>query len=193
MNSKALIGLVAAVVVIGGGAWYFSSHSSSEGTMGTESEGQTQGESGTLSFKELMMMAGSKKCEVTVNTPDAPATGTVYVSNGEVRSDVMAKPKAMGGKEIAAHMIKSGDYVYSWTDMMPQGVKVKLTAAESAGASSGYDANAQVEYSCAPWIADASMFAVPSSVTFMEFSGAAGGTLPAGSGMEPPPGKAPYY
>lgn len=191
MSKNAIIGLVVAIVVVGGGAWFFAANPSTEG--GATGSQNVQGESGKLTFKELMLMGGSKKCEVAVNTPESPATGMVYVSGENVRSDIVAKPANMGGTEVSAHMIKNGDYVYSWTDMMPQGVKVKLTAAESAGASAGYDANAEVDYSCSAWIADASYFEVPSGVTFMEFSGAAGGTLPAGSGIQPPPGAAPYY
>lgn len=194
MNKNAIIGLVIAIVVIGGGAWYFTSHpGAAPGTSGTE--GSVSAENGTGTFAALMALGGSKKCEVTVTTPESPATGTVYVSGTDVRSDVVAKPANAGGKEITAHMIKSGDYIYSWTDMMPQGVKMKVTAAAGTNGQSngGYDANAQVEYSCSAWIPDASKFAVPSSVTFMEFSGgAAGGTYPAGSGITPPGTGAAY-
>ncbi|HRH24595.1 MAG TPA: hypothetical protein PK109_03340 [Candidatus Paceibacterota bacterium] len=174
MNTNAIIGLIVAIVVVGGGAWFFSQHKAGTDLSGTGTTENTVGESGTLSLKELMMMGGSRKCEVTVTTAEAPATGTVYVSGTDVRSDIVTKPAAMNGATISAHMIKSGDYMYSWSDMIPQGVKVKITAAESAGAQAGYDANSQVQYSCSPWIPDASKFEVPSTVTFMEFSGGAG-------------------
>lgn len=194
MNTNAIIGVVVAVVVIGGGALYFTMHpAGAPGTAGTE--GTVSGDSGTGTFAALMALGGSKKCEVTVTTPESPATGTVYVSGGSVRSDIVAKPANMGGKEVGAHMIKSGDYIYSWTDMVAQGVKIKMDAAAQGSSKSagGYDANAQVQYSCSAWIPDASMFEVPSSVTFMEFSGgAAGGTYPAGSGMTPPGTGAAY-
>ncbi len=181
MNTNAIIGLVVAVIVIGGGAWYVSSHTGAPGT-GAEVQGmgEQKAESGTLSFKELMLMGGSRKCDVSVTTPEAPATGTVYVSGGNVRSDIVTKPKAMNGAAVSAHMIRSGDYLYSWTDLIAQGVKVKIDAAESAGKNAGYDANAEVQYSCAAWIADESMFAVPSNITFMDFSAAASGQMPAG-------------
>lgn len=194
MNTKVIIGLIVAVVVIGGGAWYFTSHPG--GVPGAvESNGEAKGESGTLSFKELMLMGGSRQCEVTVMTPDSPATGTVYVSGDNVRSDIVAKPSSMNGGSVSAHMIKSGDYIYSWTDMVPQGVKMKVTATETEGSKAGYDANAEVKYSCSVWVPDAGKFAVPEAITFMDFSTGAPGMMPTNGGTmpTPPPGMPNNY
>lgn len=176
MSMNAIIGLVVAVVVIGGGAWYFSSHQS--GTMGTpgmeaSQGGVTQPENGTLAFKDLLLMGGSRECTVTVNTPQAPSSGTLYISGQNVRSDIVAKASGM---TITAHMIKNGDYIYSWTDMINQGVKVNV-AAEAQGSTStsshsSYDPNVQVSYDCKAWIADASKFTVPSNITFTDYTSA---------------------
>lgn len=191
MNQNAVIGLIVAVVVIGGGAWYFSTHSSgTPAAPGTGGAAGGQQETGTLSFKELLALGGSQTCQVTVATASAPSTGTVYISGMDVRSDVVA---SANGTQVNAHMIKTGDTIYAWTDMAPQGVKMKFDAsAQTSGHSSGaYDANAQVQYSCAPWVADASKFAVPSSVSFMDMTSAGmPGAMPVSGGAmpTPPPG-----
>lgn len=164
MSTKAIIGLVLAIVVLGGGAWYVSSH---KGAAPAEEAGQAEqgtSEKGTLGA--LLALGGSLTCNVTMPTAGGESTGVVYISNGQVRSDVVA---AVGDKQMAAHMIKNGDYLYSWTDAYPQGVKIKMTAT-TATSGQGYDPNQEVQYSCMPWVPDASKFEVPTTVTFMDVS-----------------------
>ncbi len=171
MDMKAIIGIIVAVAVIGGGAWYVTQQSEE----GTEEQKAT-GTMNTGTYATLLALGGSQECQVSVMNPDAPATGTVYVSGDEVRSDVVATPE---GTSITAHMIKTGGYLYMWTDMMPQGVRVKESAAAEMAdenqTATGFNTSTEVSYSCKPWIVDASKFEVPGSVTFMEF-GAQGGT-----------------
>jgi hypothetical protein len=187
MSTNAIIGLVVAIVVIGGGAWYVSSHpsASTEGATGAQTTGGEQ--NGT--FGTLLALGGSQTCHVNITNPQAPSTGTVYVSNGEVRSDVET---TVNGKTVTAHVIKTSDTLYTWTDMAPQGVKLSLSAATSAnssGSSSGFDANAQVQYSCVPWVADSSKFTVPANVSFMDMTSIKAGAIPQGGTMPtPPPG-----
>ncbi len=172
MNTNALLGTIAAVVIIGGGAWYLSQ---TPPATKEAVQQETTTNTGTTTFADFVAQGGSRSCTVTVNNPTAPATGVVYVSGSEIRADFVAKPVTANGMEISAHMIQTGGYVYSWTDMIPQGVKVAMTNSSGAAASQGFDMNAQVAYDCTPWIVDASKFVVPSTVTFMEVN--ANGTV----------------
>ena len=174
MSTKAIIGLVLAVVVIGGGAWYVSSHKEAAPAEEAGQAKEGTAEKGTLGA--LLALGGSLTCNVTMPTAGGESTGVIYISNGQVRSDVTA---AVGGKQIAAHMIKNGDYFYSWTDAYPQGVKVKITAT-SGSTNEAYDPNQEVQYSCGAWIPDASKFEVPTTVTFMDVSAmkGPGGAVP---------------
>ncbi len=184
MSIKALLGIIAAVIVLGGGAWYLSTtNGTNEGVMNEQGAAGTSeevGSEGTTTFGEFLALGGSRECQVTVSMKEAPATGTVYVSGSDIRSDVVAKP-ANVAMEINAHMIRTGGYIYAWTDMYPQGMKMKESDTESeSAANSGYDPSAEVSYTCKAWVPDASKFEVPASVTFTEFKGSAegGGSVP---------------
>ncbi len=170
MDTKTVISVVAALIVIGGGAWYFSTQQQAPADTGEQGSTTTEG-SGTATFAALLAAGGSRSCDVLVANEESPATGVVYVSGTDVRSDFTAKPAIMNGAEVTAHMIQTGGYIYSWTDLVPQGVKVKTDAAASTGQSmsSAIDPNAEVQYDCSVWVPDASKFEVPDSITFMEF------------------------
>lgn len=174
MSINTIIGVVVAVIVIGAGAWYLSTTPNASAPAQEQSGSETT--SGT--FGQLMALGGSSTCTVNVDTPESPAEGTVYISGGEVRVDFVAEPASFGGREISAHMIQTGGYIYSWSDLLPQGVKVKAEAAGNAGESQGIDPNAAVRYSCSPWIPDASKFTPPATVIFTEFSAGAMPTAP---------------
>jgi hypothetical protein len=79
------------------------------------------------------------------------------------------------GMTITGHVIQTEGYAYTWTDLMPQGVKVHVDAAPAAATTQGFDSSTQVEYSCNEWTVDESKFAVPTSVTFTEFTADAEG------------------
>lgn len=172
MDTKTIIGLVAAVVVIGGGAWYFSTTSVGKTGDSLEQQADTMKESsGMGSFADLVGKVGSWKCTVKTNVEQAPSEGVAYIADGMVRADFTSKIAAMGGKEVKSSMIQSDGYVYTWSDMIPQGMKMKIpenTATPTAPASGGFDYSAQVDYDCGPWMKDATKFDPPASVTFME-------------------------
>ncbi len=182
MNTNALMGLIALIVVVGGGVWFFSSQGNTgadvQGTQNEETGEQMTEGAGT--FAELMTRSGSWKCTVQVDIAEAPSEGIVLVSDGKIRSDFTSRPTSMGGKEISAHMIHADGYVYTWSDLIPQGMKMKVTAdATTSGNNPGAIAPDQrVNYSCLPWVVDASQFTVPSTITFMELS-AQGQMVPA--------------
>lgn len=167
------MGIIVAIVVIGGGAWYFSSKgtdSSSTGMMGTGDEKKEQA-TGAGTFADLMGKVGSWKCTVKTTIEEAPSEGVAYIADGKVRADFTAKIAAMGDKEVQSSMIQSDGYVYTWSDMMPQGMKMMIPEGQPASqdsGSSGFDASSKVDYDCGPWITDVSKFTPPASVTFME-------------------------
>lgn len=178
MIFKAIIAF-AAVVGIGGGAWYWSEQKApvEMKPAGQESVSVSTdtNASGTATFGELAMRADSSECQVSTTHDVVTSSGTVYVANGKVRADFTAKAVGMS---ITGHVIQTEGYAYSWSDLMPQGVKVRIDEAPAAAASQGFDSSTQVEYSCIEWMTDESKFAVPSSVTFTEFDAASGAAAP---------------
>ena len=194
MNQNTIIGLVVAIVVVGGGAWYMSSHS--DNNMNGQ---ETAGEQGQSTFAALAAMGGSRTCHITVNTDGNASEGTVYIADGRMRGDFTS---TVNGKAMTAHMLQADGYMYSWTDAMAQGVKVSLAQAQQANTQSqGINPNANVTYDCSAGVGAGASFDVPSNVSFMELGatggasagGAAGATMPAGMPVDIPTDQLPYH
>ena len=173
METKTVIGIVLAVVVVGGGVWYAIAHpmKGAPGNMATTTtETSTTGQQdGTGTIAALWGMTGSLTCDVrSVEGAANPFTGTVYVSDGKMRVDSMAQ---ISGKTYETHMLRMGDgFFYTWSSAMPQGIKIsesQATAAPSGSTGNTAAANTQVSYSCKPWVTDSSKFGMPDGVTFM--------------------------
>lgn len=170
MNLNLIIGAIVALAVLGGGAWYVSTHPMTPSTGSEQTQSAPTGDSGTTTFAALAELPGARSCDVTVNTAVAEATGVIYVADGKIRADITAKPAGLA-TTITAHIIRADGYVYNWTDMVPQGVRVSVAASGEVAASQGFDLNTNVAYDCTPWSVDESKFVVPANITFREFSG----------------------
>jgi hypothetical protein len=91
----------------------------------------------------------------------------VYVSGGKVRTDFTGK-SASG--TISGHMIADSATVHTWMDGMSQGFTTSITAQATTSNNSqqGVSPDTKVQTSCEPWSADASLFVVPSNITFTD-------------------------
>lgn len=173
MHKSLLIGVVGVAVLLGGA--YFITQTkgvqeqglegSAPGAETSEMAGVTEG-----SLAALAARSGSWKCVVDTTTATALSAGVVYVSEGKVRADFTTSVPSYGSVET--HLIADGVDTYTWSSVMPQGIKAKMTTESgktSAGTSGqGINASTIYRYDCEPWAADASLFSVPSSVTFRE-------------------------
>ena len=172
MSAKAVIGLVAAVAIVATAAWYYT-NTQSIGIPGpgTEtSETETNANEGTNTLASLFAMTGSYRCTVSSSEPNSETDGIVYIADGNVRGDFMSTISAGGTGAVEMHMLKSGNSVYVWSDMMPQGMKMNAAMMMNGGspsASAAFDPNVSVNYSCAPVAVDASLFTPPADVQFM--------------------------
>lgn len=176
MNKNMIIGAVVAIAVVAGGGYYFMNGAAVDPMvaddsgmyLNPDSDGSVQAGKFSGSLADLAARTGSWKCTVDTSTVEAVSSGVTYVSGGKVRSDFSSSVGGYGN--IETHMIADGEYVYSWTSMMPQGVKAKMTAssggADTATAGASADANVRYSYDCQPWTADPSLFVVPSDITF---------------------------
>lgn len=176
MNTNALIGLVALVVVVGGGVWFFSSKKDMQDGSAEAHRSSQDAVRGEGTFAELMARTGSWKCDVAVAIEEAPSQGEVYISDGKIHADFTAQIEAMGGQSVRTQMIQTDGYVYTWSDMTPQGFKMPIPEGGEADAPQGVSYDSRVSYDCAPWTLDMSLFIPPSNVTFMEI----GAELPEG-------------
>ncbi len=149
------------------------------------------------SMKDLLSRESSK-CTVSNTTANSESNGTVYVGQGKMRGDFTSVTKSPD-MTIESHMISDGEYIYTWSDAMAQGVKIPVASANMSGQPNAPKSeqvemyNADVAYTCDSWRADESQFEIPPSVTFVDMStmlqgmgtGAEAGAGNAGS-MNPP-------
>ncbi len=160
--------IVAGIVIVGGSVYVLTQDKSAATT--TEESGaadnQTPGKfSGTM--MDLSKRGGSWQCSVDTSTAQAASSGTVYVSGNKVRADFTMNVQGYG--TVSAYMIADGEFTYSWSSMMPQGVKAKMTTEGQGGTATsgqGVDASMSYGYDCQPWTPDASKFVVPTNVSF---------------------------
>lgn len=167
-----LIYVVVAVVVVGGGYWVVTHQGSGAGAP-TDGAPATQAPTGSAvsSFADIIKVGADVQCDVSVAQQGGTVHGTVYVSGkgANVRGDFSM---TMQGREMHSSMIKTGGYVYVWSDMMPQGFKAVATESDDpiAAMNSG-TVPAGTNYDCHPWVADMSKFVVPANITFAAMPG----------------------
>lgn len=170
MNQNTIIGIVVAIVVVGG-AYYVTQGGVSETASQTGEDTQAgetaQAGAFTGSVSELAARGGSWKCTVDASTAQSISSGVTYVSGGKVRGDFTTNVQGYGSVE--SHMIADGTDVYTWSSAMPQGIKTKMMATGQGGTATsgrGVDANTAYSYDCQPWVADATLLIPPANITF---------------------------
>jgi hypothetical protein len=166
-------------MVLGGGYYFMTHHSAPSAETTTQS---AQGETATAkndsqaagkfngSFVDLSARSGSWKCTVDSSTAGSISSGTTYVSDGKVRADFTTNVQGYGSVE--SHMFSDGEFAYTWSSMMPQGIKTKVTAQSTAGTQTsgqGVNANTSYSYDCQPWVVNQALLTVPTSVTFKSY------------------------
>jgi hypothetical protein len=154
-----LLWIVLAVVLLGGGYWFMtqSSDNSATGNQQTNTNGNTQ----TTSIKKLMAEGRPVTCKFA--DADTKTQGTVYLSGEKMLGEFSADGKS-------SHMINDGQFVYIWSDDMPQGVKMAATAFSGSAAgsmdASAPDLESDQDLDCSSWSASASSFVPPANITF---------------------------
>jgi len=120
-------------------------------------------------IKSLMTAGKSEVCSYTNQVNGANINGKMYVDNGKMRGDFTVVNSGKN-ETVTSHMIvNDGQNMYAWTDLSARGMKMSLASAASASGastSSGPDVNQEVQFSCSSWTPDASLFTVPTTITF---------------------------
>jgi len=169
MALKILIAVLA-LGAVGGGAWYVSTTSKTDESLQESASVTSETEAGT--FANLFARAGSWKCDAKATHEEGASEGTVYLDGGKIRGDFVA---SMNGQTVATNFISMDGFMYTWSDMLPQGMKVKMDAAGGTSGGQGIDPTTPVEYTCEVWIPDQSKFTLPEMEFFEIGSAGMGG------------------
>lgn len=164
--NKGIVAAIVGVVVIGAGVWFLMGRSAP--SMPTPN---TQAQEGGI---EQLMAQGNARCTVNSEANGVTSSGVVYVGDGKVRGDFTSTVPEVGAVE--SHMIVRDGFVYTWSSMATQGIKMAVNSETSVSSDpeqpNPYDAT--YSYNCESWTPEEGQFSVPSTINFMEFSAGAG-------------------
>ncbi len=144
-------------------------------------------ESGTetsQTLKELLAERTRMQCTFAGDVGEMRISGTVYVGDEKIRGDyTMTGALVQNGMET--HMIMNPTSMWYWTDISTQGFKASLDPKtlepKKKDPSRVVNYNQDFDYTCAPWIVDASKFIPPSTISFTDLdtpvTGASSNTL----------------
>lgn len=176
-----IIGVIIVLALAGGGFYYYQSTQSSNtgGMMGQKNESTMNDESSLMSLKDLLMMGQAQQCTFSYSDEQSgTVSGTSYVAGQKVRTDF--EGTYTNGESYEGGMILDGEYMYTWSTEMDQGVKMAMTgtteeaideaAANPDTTNESYNPSAEVEYNCKGWNENAEMFTPPPDVEFMDFT-----------------------
>ncbi len=166
--SKTIIGLILAVVIIGGGVMVFGNKNADKNSDDSgviensdqvmnnenenmENENMENSNGKKMAFDAFLKQGGSYECTVTQNLENVSSAGKVWfdgVSNTGSTSD-NANMRMSGefattvaGQNFKSYMILSDGYTYTWSDSMPSiGMKIKNTSTTSTNTNQGTSAN----------------------------------------------------
>jgi hypothetical protein len=177
--NKILIGIVA-VAVIGGGVYFLTSggmpaQDAMDAQDGASEAALDVAPTGVRSLKSVMAAGGAHVCTFTSEDPNAKNSGTVYISGDSIRGEFESDVKGVG--KVKSSMIQNAGFMYTWSDAMPQGIKMAIPAggaqSDSNATASGqmnFDAGVEMAYDCKSWSPDNASFTPPAGVEFMDMS-----------------------
>jgi hypothetical protein len=131
------------------------------------------GTKGQGSFKDLLALGKSLKCDTSFTSQGNTSTGTMYISGGQMRGDFSSQ---VSGKVMQMHMVLKDQTSYSWVEGAGQTMGFKSAMApngtdqNNTAKTNTVDANQQVTYNCQNWSNDSTEFDLPAGVTFSETS-----------------------
>lgn len=171
MNIKTVLISIAAVAVLGVGAWWFTQDDSDGGTDANQAA-QMQ----DASISQLLAQNQDQVCTYdTVDQQGNNNSGTVYFSDGRMSGDFsLAAP---GEDAMLSHVINDGQSQYFWEEGQTEGYKLSIDqspttpeGSESDEQVSNINQDEDFEFNCDGWSVDESRFMPPGNVDFIDYS-----------------------
>lgn len=151
-----------------------------------EEQAQNQAQDqGMFSGKLKDLMSGGKtlKCTWTYRNNGTVAESVVYVDGEKYASEITVPDQE--DSSMVVHSVYDGEWSYTWTEGMKQGMKMRPADFEGMGegeqyqqqqqnqegAENGYAnfVNEEYDFDCQNWRSDNSKFTVPADVEFADF------------------------
>ena len=134
-------------------------------------------ESTSSSITQLLASGQSVACSYEKDDEHGHQKGIFYVAQNRMRGDIDVTDPKEG--VLPMHMIRDGEWMYTWGDAFGQGqgMKMNATAAGRSAAEHGHgpDPDEEMAMDCNPWPVDNSKFNIPQDVQFNDLSSMMGG------------------
>lgn len=182
MNTKVTIAIVAAVVIIGGGAAYFAMNQDEDTKTATQTTKSTSTEPASSSqetsvkgsLASIRSDGKARSCTFTYSGASGSGSGTMY-SDGKGRGLLTMELVTEKGNVGQSNTLTTVDKVYSWTKTASGSVgfvfdastlKTESSASSSASSSNTQNASQNFDLKCKNWNVDEAILTVPADVTF---------------------------
>lgn len=180
MNKK-VISIIAAVLVVGVGAWLLFGNNSSKNDESAKQTNKTDDSQVDGSLLTVADAGKARECTFTVSSANGSSTAT-FVTDGKGRGLMTMQSTGTSGSTITTNTLVAADKVYGWSNAGAKAIgfvydKAQLTATSapaspSSNSDSGSNAKANYTMQCKAWSVDESKLQVPTNVTFTSLQGA---------------------
>lgn len=189
-NKKVLIGILVAILVLGGVAYFVFSGKDDNNTISSQTQSTNQNKttdqntdsanpenSGNL--KTLSEAGKAQKCTMKYSGNNGSGDGTMY-SDGKGRGLMTMSYQTEQGNSGISNTLYNQDKVYTWTTVNGQtfGMVLEKSAYESQSGNSSQsetskntpDPNEKFDLNCSSWNVDESVLTPPADVNFTSFT-----------------------
>lgn len=175
-NKQALIGIIAAVVILVGAVGVFlysqnKNESESNTTVTTEQASDSTSMESNLA--SIFKSGQTQQCNFSSDEGNGNTTsGIIYMSGNQMRTDITSN---IDNKSSSIYVIRDGDENYIWGSEFPNNTGMKMTLSveeyETNEESKKYfDPSKKIDYSCSGWTIDPSVFTPPTTIKFQNLS-----------------------
>ena len=185
MKNNKLIIIAVIIIVLLAGLFFWNNLRSKKGTSNELTQTQKsediekteEAELDELSVEgsvfDLFKLGKNVSCTYSGTSEGTALTGTTHVSGKKMHGTYSV---TTNGNTIEGNMVSDGEWLYTWTSEMPQGVKININKAEEELAGETSDGTStesltkDYNYKCTNWKVDESVFSVPTNITFTDLS-----------------------
>jgi len=169
VNKKILIAVTLAILLLGGGvgAYFLMSKGASSPTSVGQQTATSDEASTQKSLRDLIALGESQECSFSIGEE---SSGTFYVASGKMKGDFTS---TSAGETTISHMLVEGQTSYIWIEGQDMGYKFSVDAStqeQGQTNQANMDLDQKADYSCKPWRADSSAFALPGNVEFKDMA-----------------------
>ncbi len=195
MSQKLIIGILGAVILAGGGVWYYQTNiaekSDATGVKNStrvEAEEESGGifgaiKSGSESFGDILKGGAAQECRFSGTDPETKeyGEGTIFIDGESFRMEANTNAD---GVETEVNIITHEKVMYMWSsdDEEQAGIKLDLSMFEDMESEEKpespidwlKDPESNVKYECKGWSVRRDSFEPPKDVVFTDMFGAMG-------------------